>query len=115
MKKSYTLNSTINKDIKVGDTVLFIDGSTLTNKEDDELASWEEAEDIYIVYSYPNITKIHRVLKEIPMTVLEVDIKDKLVVICKTLMYQDIIVGNDDFQFRTNSYHVRKIDKSIIL
>lgn len=101
MKKTFTIDTFINNDIKVGDKVFLIDGSAFTcmsNELDNEVES------IYIICSYPKLTGSDKIIKEIVAEVLEVGISNKCCsAVCNKVYLQDIIVQIGTGKFRTAS------------
>ena len=109
MKHSCTIRVEINPNIKVGDKVFLIDGSGLTLvKEDDS----EDANEYYIIFSYPDKTGSKLLLQSIEAKVIEVNVRDKISHRVDTLMnplLQDIVVKVGDAEFRTCSKLVKKV------
>ena len=102
MKKSYKLSRHINSEIKVGDRIKIVDGSGLT--------SFKEI-DVYIIYSYLELTGSELKLKEIEGTVLETNIDNFIHPIhsLELAYLQDIVIELGNAKFRTSSNFIRKI------
>lgn len=99
--KSYTLVKTIKPEIKKGDKIYLIDGSSLTAEE--------SKKEHYIVYSYPELTGSHLNLKEIEATVIQAGIQDSLCMGVNDIIYlQDLIVKVGKGLFRIASGHVSR-------
>lgn len=86
----------INKDIKVGDKVIMIDGSSFTSVENTD-------EELYIVDSYPKLTGSSSIIKEIIGEVVETGIKNFAVPGYDCYYLQDIVVKIGKGKFRTAS------------
>lgn len=99
-KKQFRVSPLNKKDLKVGTRVYLIDGSSLTEKNNDK--------NYYIIYAYPHITKSDKILKEIEATVLEVGITDLFSMgVCGYIYPQDIKIQVGEGIFYTSSAHVR--------
>ena len=86
MKRSLILHSYTCSSIKKNDVVYLSDGSALSLVGDDE-------KNYYIVYAYPEITGSPTELKYIPGRVIEINVKDRVLLTDLDWGYvQDIIV-----------------------
>ena len=102
MKGSIKVNDYINPNIKTGDIVEIIDGSSLSLEGSND--------DYYIVYNYPELG-IFKKLKECKFKVIATGVTDQInLSACEGQAYlQDIIILEikSNNLFRTSSKHVR--------
>jgi len=68
MKTTFKIERLINNDIKVGDTVVVNDGSSLTS------FNYDQDAEFFIVNSYPEVTGVDIKLINIPAKVIEIGI-----------------------------------------
>lgn len=103
-----TLESHINTDIKKGDIVKIVDGSGL-NLLDYNHEYREER--IYIINSYPDLTKSTKLLKDLEYEVIETNITDKVYKIgsLDIVNLLDCIIDFNGLKFRTMSKCLKKI------
>ena len=100
-KKQFKVRPLNKKDLKVGDKVYLIDGSSLTIGDEDD------KEDYYIVFAYPNVTKREKILREIEATVLETELTDFFAEgVFGGIYQQDIKILVGKAIFYTSSAHV---------
>ena len=109
--KNLKIESLINKNIKLGNSVKFIDDSLMALKTDNKyLASKYNIEDsLLIINSYKELTNSENKLKDIIGIVIEINVKDYCSVGYKSAYITDITVKLGDAEFRTSSKMVIKI------
>ena len=104
MKKSQTLNTLIDENIKLNDKVFLKDGSELSSIK-------KPYDNFYIANAYPNLTSSSEPLNNIEATVIEVGVKDAIYVSDYDWCYlQDIVIDINGAKFRTASQFVYKED-----
>lgn len=102
-KKTLKADNQINPEIKKGDVVKFIDGSSLSS-------DLVKNENLYIVNSYPQYFKSYESIEYIEGIVIEVGITDKYATgVVDNIYLQDIVVSLNGFKVRTSSMHVKKV------
>jgi len=107
-KNSISISYPKGNNVKFGDMVRLIDGSSLnlheSEKDDDDT-------DYYIVFAYPSITGCNLNLKDIDAIVVKTDIKNHAAYgwPSQTAYIQDIVIMVGDAKFRTSSNHVAKL------
>ena len=102
MKKSFIIKKRINPDIKVGDYVSVIDGSSFSSV-------LEPSRALYIVNPYSELTGVGTVIQDIIGHVVEIKIDDAFVQSPLDILYlQDIVVQLGTGLFRVASKHVKK-------
>jgi hypothetical protein len=106
MSKTLELYIDCDEDIKVGDVVRLHDGSSVTL---DPGYFKNINENVYIIYSYPELIGEYSILKDIDCEVVEVGIKNKISHSNSDFCYlQDILVKIGSGYIRVSSGHVRK-------
>lgn len=102
MKKSYIIKKRINPDIKVGDYVKVIDGSSFSSV-------LEPLRTLYIVNSYSELTNVDTLIQDIIGHVIETKIDDAVLHSPTNNLYlQDIVIQLGKGLFRVSSKHVKK-------
>jgi len=104
MKATLTLSSHINLKIKLNDKVRLIDGSGLTHYDNNDI------DELYIVLSYPKITKSERHLKDLIFEVDEIGLKTNVCTGYNCAYIQDIVVSFNGVKFRTCSAFVENVN-----
>ena len=103
MKQTFTIKKLINPDIKAGDKIMVIDGSSFTplNHVDEEY---------YIIYAHPELTGSDEVIKDIVGEVIYTGIKNSICVGCLGTAYQqDVVIQLGTGLFRSCSKLLRKL------
>lgn len=104
-KQSLTIEYYIDKEIKKGDKVKFIDGSGMSNHNFPD-------ETFYIVFSYPKVLKTESIIKDLEFEVVETGITNKGCSGAFPKIYiQDIAVSYNGVVFHTPSNFVTKLNQ----
>ena len=109
MKKKITLKKHINPSIKVGDKVRMVDGSAFSY-------SGKQTESLFIVQSYPELTGLNAIIKDIDATVLAVNIDNVATLWRDSSAYiTDIKLSIGNGEFFTCSKFVEKVEDEQLL